>query len=196
MTPRPSPSLSLIAAALLAACGGGGNPLANPDSVANPGQTTGQKLSFIYFQRCINPIYLMPLSVNQNGVVTTNTCASVGCHDDAKGTGGALRLIGAAQPVDLADPANTPDAVRATDMYKNFYSSQGATVIGAPAESRLLAKPLLTTLHGGGRIFFDLDDANAKRIAYWIGRPMPQGQDEFSVAGNSMLSASGECLDQ
>ena len=33
----------------------------------------------------------------------------------------------AAQAVDLADPANTPDAIRATDMYKNFYSAQGAT---------------------------------------------------------------------
>lgn len=188
--------LALIAAAALLCSCGGGNPLSNPDSIANPGQTSGQKLSFIYFQKCVNPIYLLQLPVNQNGVVTTNTCASGGCHDTNTGTGGALRLIGSAPQVDLADPANTPDAVRATDMYKNFYSSQGATVIGAPAESRLLAKPLLTTLHGGGRIFFDLNDANAKRISYWISRPMPQGQDEFSVAGNSMLTSTGECLDQ
>lgn len=187
---------ALAVAALLASCGGG-NPLSNPDSVQNPGQTTGQKLSFIYFQKCINPIYLLQLQVNQNGVVTTNTCSSGGCHDTNTGTGGALRLIGSAATVDLADPANTPDVVRASDMYKNFYSSQGATVIGSPSQSRLLAKPLLTVLHGGGQIFFDLNDPNAKRIAYWIGRPMPQGQDEFSIAGNSMLNpTTGECLDQ
>ena len=187
---------ALVVAALLASCGGG-NPLSNPDSVQNPGQTTGQKLSFIYFQKCINPIYLLQLQVNQNGVVTTNTCSSGGCHDTNTGTGGALRLIGSAATVDLADPANTPDVVRASDMYKNFYSSQGATVIGSPSQSRLLAKPLLTVLHGGGQIFFDLNDPNAKRIAYWIGRPMPQGQDEFSIAGNSMLNpTTGECLDQ
>ncbi len=187
---------AITAAALLASCGGG-NPLSNPDSISNPGQTSGQKLSFIYFQKCINPIYLLQLQVNQNGVITTNTCASGGCHDTNTGTGGALRLVQTAAEVNLADPANTPDAVRATDMYKNFYSSQGATVIGAPAESRLLAKPLLTVLHGGGQIFFDLNDVNAKRIAYWISRPMPQGQDEFSIAGNSMLDpATGACLDQ
>lgn len=187
---------ALAVAALLASCGGG-NPLSNPDSVQNPGQTTGQKLSFIYFQKCINPIYLLQLQVNQNGVVTTNTCSSGGCHDTNTGTGGALRLIGSAASVDLADPANTPDVVRTSDMYKNFYSSQGATVIGSPSQSRLLAKPLLTVLHGGGQIFFDINDPNAKRIAYWIGRPMPQGQDEFSIAGNSMLNpTTGECLDQ
>ena len=187
---------ALAVAALLASCGGG-NPLSNPDTVQNPGQTTGQKLSFIYFQKCIDPIYLLQLQVNQNGVVTTNTCASGGCHDTNTGTGGALRLIGSAQAVDLSNPANTPDVVRTTDMYKNFYSSQGATVIGSPTQSRLLAKPLLLTLHGGGKIFFDVNDPNAKRIAYWIGRPMPQGQDEFSLAGNSMLNpTTGECLDQ
>ena len=54
------------AAALLASCGGG-NPLSNPDSIQNPGQTTGQKLSFIYFQKCVNPIYSLQLQVNQNG---------------------------------------------------------------------------------------------------------------------------------
>lgn len=187
---------ALFAAALLASCGGG-NPLSNPDSVQNPGQTSGQKLSFIYFQKCINPIYELRLQVNQNNVITTNTCASGGCHETNTGTGGALRLIQGAAEVDLTNPANTPDVVRnTTDMYKNFYSSQGATVISAPAESRLLAKPLLTVLHGGGQIFFDLNDPNAKRIAFWISKPMPFGQDEFSIAGNSMLDAGGACLDQ
>ena len=192
---RPAAIASLAAAALLASCGGG-NPLSNPDSIQNPGQTTGQKLSFIYFQKCVNPIYSERLPVNQNGVVTTNTCASGGCHDTNTGTGGALRLIGAAPVIDLSNPANTPEVVRASDMYKNFYSSQGATVIGAPGESRLLEKPMLQVLHGGGQIFFDANDPNAKRISFWISRPMPQGQDEFSIAGNSMLAANGDCLDQ
>ena len=58
-------------------------------------------------------------------------------------------------------------------------------------------RALVLMLHGGGQIFFDLNDVNAKRIAYWISRPMPQGQDEFSIAGNSMLDpATGACLDQ
>lgn len=176
---------AIVAAALLTSCGGG-NPLSNPDSVQNLPGTTGQKLSFIYFQKCINVIYDTPLQVNQNGVISTNTCGSGGCHDTNTGTGGALRVVQQAAPVDLA--ANTADEVRATDMYKNFYSSQGATVIGSPSESRLLAKPLLTVLHGGGQIFLDMQDENARRIAYWIGRPVPQGQDEFSVAGNSMFT--------
>jgi hypothetical protein len=86
-------------------------------------------------------------------------------------------------------------------MYKNFYSSQGSTVIGAPQQSQLLKKPLtLNVLHGGGVIFADQTDANAKLIAYWIGRPMPQGQDEFSSAANSMFTppdpATGTCNSQ
>lgn len=187
---------AIVAAALLASCGGG-NPLSNPDSVANPTSTTGKKLSFIYFQKCVNAIYDTPLQVNQNGVISTNTCGSGGCHDTSTGTGGALRIVQQAQQIDLSDPANTPDAVRATDMYKNFYSSQGATVIGSPSQSRLLAKPLLTVLHGGGQIFLDAQDANAKRIAYWISVPIPDGQDEFSLAGNSMFdSVTGACKDQ
>jgi hypothetical protein len=172
----------------LSACGGG-NPLGNPPSIENPPATGGQKLSFVYFQKCINPIFLAQLQINQGGVVSTNTCASSGCHDNSTGTGGALRVVQSAQAVDLADPANTAEVVRASDMYKNFYSSQGSTVIGAPLQSRLLTKPLtLNVLHGGGVVFADQNDANAKLIAYWIGRPMPQGQDEFSSAADSMFT--------
>ena len=62
-------------------------------------------------------------------------------------------------------------------------------MIGAPLQSRLLTKPLtLNVLHGGGVVFADQNDANAKLIAYWIGRPMPQGQDEFSSAADSMFT--------
>lgn len=190
---------AIAAAALLTSCGGG-NPLSNPDSILNPGQTTGQKLSFIYFQKCINPIFDTPLPFVQGGVTSTNTCASGGCHDTHTGTGGALRIIQQAAQVDLSDPANTPDVIRTTDMYKNFYSAQGATVIGSPSQSRLLAKPLLTVLHGGGQIYGTAQDLNAMRTAYWISRPVPQGQDEFSVAGNSMFTpadpTSGTCNTQ
>ena len=190
-----------LAAALVAGCGGGGNPLTNPPSVQNPPASGGQKLSFVFFQKCINPIFLAQLQINQGGVVSTNTCSSSGCHDNITGTGGALRIVQSAQAVNLADPANTADVVRTTDIYKNFYSSQGSTVIGTPLQSRLLTKPLtLNVLHGGGVVFADQTDANAKLIAYWIGRPMPAGQDEFSNAADSMFTppnpSTGACNSQ
>jgi len=175
----------------LSGCGGseGDNPLDNPSTVKNPTISSGQKLSFVYFQKCIQPIFLAQLQVNQNGVISTNTCAAGGCHDNATGTGGALRLIAGAAPVDMANPANTPDAIRATDMYRNFYSAQGEVVFGAPLSSRLLTKPLtLNVLHGGGVIFLSQSDPNVMLIRYWISRPMPQGQDEFSSAAASMFT--------
>lgn len=191
-----------VAAAVLAsACGGGDNPLGNPPDVSNPPTVGGQKLSFIYFQKCINPIFLAALRVDQGGVISTNTCASGGCHSSVTGTGGALRLSESASMVDLSNPANTPDVVRGQAMYQNFVSSQASTVIGAPTQSRLLTKPLtLNVLHGGGVIFADQNDPNAKLINYWISRPMPQGQDEFSTAASSMFTppdaATGTCNSQ
>jgi hypothetical protein len=183
---------AFIAAGLvcvLAGCGGDENPLDNPPTVQNAPGTGGQKLSFVYFQKCIQPIFLAQLQINQGGVISTNTCAAAGCHDNATGTGGAFRLLGNAQPVDLSNPANTPDAIRATDMYKNFYSAQGEVVFGAPLSSRLLTKPLtLNVLHGGGLIFLSESDPNVMLIRYWISRPMPQGQDEFSSAANGMFT--------
>lgn len=193
-------AMAAVAAALLGGCGGG-NPLSNPPTVQNPASTTGQKLSFEYFQRCINPIYLAELQINQNGVISTNTCASGGCHDNSTGTGGALRIVQSATLVDLSDAANTPEVIRASDMYKNFYSSQGSTIVGSALQSKLLDKPLVEgVLHGGGLIFENVDDPNAKRIAYWINNPMPQSQDEFSAAGASLFTppdpATGECNTQ
>ena len=194
--------MAVLGAALMSGCGGGGgNPLGNPPSVQNPPATGGQKLSFVYFQKCINPIFLAQLQINQGGVVSTNTCASSGCHDNTTGTGGALRVVQNAQAVDLSNLANTPDVVRSTDMFKNFYSSQGSTAIGSPIQSRLLTKPLtLNVLHGGGVVFADQSDANAKLIAYWIARPMPAGQDEFSSAADSMFTpanpSTGACNTQ
>jgi hypothetical protein len=199
MTMPASPYRRTLAAVLLttlglAACGGG-SPLDNPETLGNPPGVGGQKLSFVYFQKCINPILLAQLQINVNGVLSTNTCAGSGCHDNTSGTGGALRIVPTATEVDLADPANTADVVRATDIYKNFYSSQGEVVFGAPNSSRLLTKPmLLNVLHGGGLIFETAQDPNVKLIRYWIGRPMPQGQDEFSSAANSMFDPqTGAC---
>lgn len=189
--------------ALLAACGGGGNsnPLDNPPVVNNPAGTSGQKLSFVYFQKCINPIFLAQLQVSSGGTTSVNTCASSGCHDDVSGTGGAFRVVQGAAQVDLSNPANTPDAVRTSDMYRNFYSAQGSVVIGDPSHSRLLTKPLVRgVLHGGGLIFLDDNDPNARLIQYWISRPVPQGADEFSPTAANMFTpadpATGTCNTQ
>jgi hypothetical protein len=189
MTLRPILIATLAAA--LAACGGG-SVLDNAPTIANPAGTSSSRLSFAYFQRCIDPIFLAQLS-GPGG--STNTCASGGCHDTVTGTGGALRVIPGATAVDLSDPANTPDVVRLSDMYKNFYSSQGVTVIGTPAQSRLFQKPLLlNVLHGGGQIFASAQDPNAGLIAYWISHPLP---DEFSSAADTLFDATtGACKTQ
>ncbi len=199
---RPSRSAAACLLALgLAACGGdGSNPIGNPPEVSNPVGVTGQKLSFAYFQKCINPIFVARLQINIGGSISTNTCAGSGCHDNTTGTGGALRVVANAQLVDLTNPANTPDVIRASDMYKNFYSAQGSVVIGSPTQSRLLAKPLvLNVLHGGGLIFEDLQDPNARLMQYWMTHPAPNGQDEFSTATYSMFTPadlSGTCNTQ
>jgi len=178
MTPRRSLTRASAAAAaalasLLAGCGGGG-ALDNPDDVRNPGVVGGQKLSFVYFQRCINPVLNTPLPVLINGTTTINTCAAAGCHDNGTGTGGALRLFGAAADVALN---LAPEAIRQSDMYKNFYSSLGESVVGSPEQSRMLNKPLVRgVLHGGGLIFTSPDDPSARLIRYWISRPVPAGR--------------------
>jgi hypothetical protein len=193
--------LVVAAAGGLAGCGGGDNPFGNPPTIENPLGTGGRKLSFVYFQKCINPIFLARLQINQNGQLSTNTCAASGCHDNTSGTGGAFRVLPTALAVDLANPANTPDVVRTADMYKNFYSAQGEVIPGDPLQSRLVNKPLLrNVLHGGGLIFDSVSDDKLRLIEYWINRPMPQGQDEFSTAANTMFDngdpASGNCNTQ
>ena len=183
---------SLATGALLAAlagCGGSSNPLDNPPSLSNPAAASGQHLSYAYFQKCINPIFLAQLAIQVNGKTSVNTCAGSGCHDSSTGTGGAFRVFPGAPVLDVTDPATTPELIRASDMYKNFYSAQGEVVIGSSAQSRLLAKPLLMgVLHGGGLIFPSEDDPNAKLIKYWLSHPAPQGQDEFSTATYSMFT--------
>ncbi|HEX5687091.1 MAG TPA: hypothetical protein VFY73_24010 [Ideonella sp.] len=191
---------SLVAAALLGACGGG-NPLDNPDDVQNPPGSSGRKLAYAYFQRCIFPIFLAQLPVHNGPPGATNTCAGGGCHDDTTGTGGALRVIRGATPLDVTDAANTPDVIRASDMYKNYYSAQGVTIPGESVHSRLLAKPLLLNmLHGGGQIFENEEDQNAKLIQFWIDHPAPRDQDEFSPATYGMFNPpdpnTGTCRTQ
>lgn len=171
---------------VLAACGGG-NPLDNPDSVSNPATSgDGRALSFVYFQACVQPVLSNPVP----GPGGANTCAGAGCHDSRTGTGGALRLDGAAAAVDLSQPVAQ---LRSTAMYRNFVSAQGVTVIGNASGSLLLAKPRLAgVLHGGGLIFSGDSDAT-RRLTFWISRPMPAGQDEFSAAGLALLGADGAC---
>src|SRR5438132_1580663 len=90
-------SLVGLAALALASCGGSSNPIDNPTTVVNyPGTLTGQKLSFAYFQKCINPIFLAQLQIQLNGTTSTNTCAGSGCHASDTGTGGAFRVVPAA----------------------------------------------------------------------------------------------------
>jgi hypothetical protein len=179
----------------LAACGGGDNPLGNPPTVINTPGGSGQSLSFVYFQKCVNPVLVAQLSLPAGG---TGSCASSGCHDNANGTGGAFRMqAGAAFVNDLSDSA----AVRLTEMYRNFYSAQGSTVIGAAASSRLVTKPLVQgVLHGGGVIFDNTNDPNLRLLQYWISRPMPAGQDEFSNAAAAMFTpadpTTGSCNTQ
>jgi len=181
-----------LAAAALPGCGGG-NPLGNPPDVVNgPGVASG-KLSFVYYQRCIETIVQAELDVDIGGVVSKNSCAGSGCHDNVNGTGGAFRVVRDAAPVDLADPSNTPDLIRASDLYKNFYSAQGEVLVGNPGGSRLLNKPLVRgVLHGGGLIFGSADDANAKRIAFWIDSPVGQAQDEFSLTAAERMFDNGD----
>jgi hypothetical protein len=193
-------SVAATLSVTLAGCGGG-SPADNPATINNPTQQGGSYLSYAYFQRCINPIFLAQLQTQLNGTTSTNTCAGAGCHDTTTGDGGALRLVPGAQIVDVTNLANTPTVIRATDMYKNFYSAQAAAVIGSPTQSRLLNKPMLRgVLHGGGLIFLDINDPNAVLISYWISHPAPQGQDEFSTATYSMFAGNdpmnGACKTQ
>ena len=190
-----------VAAALLAGCGGGGgNPLSNPDSVENPsGSVAGRKLSYAYFQFCINPIFNADLQVNINGNVSTNKCASSGCHDSVTGNGGSFRLVGSATNGTVTATTDAErTALRATPMYKNYYSAQGSTVVGSVALSNLLNKPrVFRVLHAGGTIFLDAADPNVKLIEYWITHPTPSTGDEFDNSASMFTGGvpqAGACI--
>lgn len=173
-------ALGWALALALSGCGGGGsNPLDNPPNITNPPADAGQKLSFAFYQKCINPLFLEPLPIQ--GTSVTNTCAAGGCHDVNTGSGGAFRINPRATEVTLGA---TPDAaaIRLTDMYRNFKSTQGQVVFAEPTASRLINKPLVrNVLHGGGRIFLDDSDPKVRLLLYWMSRPAPQGLDEFNA---------------
>ncbi len=173
----------------LAGCGGSGNPLDNPSTLQNGPLASNQRLAFAYFQYCVFPIFNLQLPIQfANGQTAVNTCAASGCHDNTNGTGGAFRVIPNAAPIDLTDPANTTDIIRASDMYKNFFSAQGEVVFGSTMQSRILAKPMVNgVLHGGGLIFANAQDANARKIQYWINNPV-NGQSEFSPTTFNMFT--------
>jgi hypothetical protein len=183
---RPARRLPLAVASAtafaVAACGGG-NALDNsPDVVNTPGGGS-QSLSFVYFQECVNPVLVAQLALPAGG---TGSCAASGCHDNANGTGGAFRMQGSAAPVDVASVGE--DAARLTEMYRNFFSAQGSSVVGAPTTSKMLSKPLVQgVLHGGGQIFADANSPEARLLAYWISRPLP---NEFNAA-DSMFTPTG-----
>ena len=152
MTVLRRTALSIALLGTLAACGGSSNPLGNPPVVMNPDIAQGnQHLSFAYFQKCINPIFLAQLPIQ--GASTSNTCAGAGCHDTVTGTGGAFRVVTAAQPLDLSRSGqHRPTSIRATDIYKNFYSAQG--LVRRRRRQRRAAwsssRCVLDVLHGGG----------------------------------------------
>jgi hypothetical protein len=154
----------------LVGCGGG---------VSNQEVVGGQKLSFNYFQKCVNPILRTQLPIP--GTTLSNTCAAGGCHDTVSGIGGALRLSAGAADVVVGTPPDTA-TIHATDMYKNFLSAQGQVNFNDPTQSRLLTKPLVQgVLHGGGRVFLSDQDPNVQLIQYWMTHPAAEGQDEFSM---------------
>lgn len=186
--------------ASLAGCGGGGNPLDNADTIDNPSSTGGRRLSFLYFQYCVNPIFDLLLPVRDpvtHQITSNNTCSSSGCHAAGVSTGGALTLEAGALP--LAYPTTGPlaqadiDALRAgRSIYRNFVSAQAVVVIGSPAQSLLINKPRVNNvLHGGGVIFETDSDPHVQTIRFWLQRPMPEGQDEFSRSLESSMFAGG-----
>jgi len=183
---------------MLAACGGSGSdPLANPPTVTNTVAGQGQRLSYAYFQYCVNPIFDAKLPIVLSGEGVVNTCSNASCHNNVTGHGGAFRVSPTAQAVSLAQSTS---AIEAADIYKNFLSAQGETIIGAPDQSLILNKPLVrNVLHGGGLVLSGLPDQYItsqfiadkdpiKLLEYWISNPMPAGEDEFSPAGYTLFT--------
>jgi len=179
-------------------CGGSGDPLDNPPTVTEASGGAGQSLSFAYFQQCVNPIFLAALPNPLNNGATTNTCSSAGCHDDATGRGAAFRIVPTATPVPTsggsANFTQTEAQIETTDMYKNFLSTQGMVIVGNPAESLLINKPLTRgVLHGGGLIFANDQDPNIKQMEFWISNPLPAGEDEFGASASSLFVNGTAC---
>jgi hypothetical protein len=182
--------LAVGAVAVLAVGCGSTDPV--DTSEGPPGGT----LCFDYFQRCVNPVFTttLPLDQNNDGFFeTVNTCAASGCHLNPGSAGGSLKIDPNAQVVDLSDPLNTPDVVRATTMYGNFLSAKGASDLNTPRQSFLLKKPLVEVLHGGGRVFASENDSSAQQFLYWISNRVPQGANEFSSQCAALFAPGNAC---
>ena len=76
----------------------------------------------------------------------------------------------------------------------------GVLVFGVPVFFGSRLYPAVGVLHGGGLIFPNENDPNAKLIKYWISHPAPLGQDEFSTAAYTMFTpndpVTGTCNTQ
>jgi hypothetical protein len=179
-------SVFAAAALLLASCGGS-SPLDNPPDVNNGGSggTNGNRLSFSYFQKCVNPIVTTAVDPNKN-------CANAGCHGP-NGAGAAYRALIAAADVPLPVGAGQAETVRQTeDMYKNFRSAAGQATLTNVALSSLLTKPLNTVIHRGGQIFPNASVTEAQIIRFWISNPVPATDDEFSASIDHILFSNGD----
>lgn len=166
--------------------------------VENPPGRSGNTLCFAYYQQCINPIFdrLRPIDQEPYGSIDGDQfCSASGCHHAEHGTAGAFRTYPNAALIAPLDPAaiiNLPPNLT-PNMYKNFLSAQGAVYFGSPDESRLITKPLVEVIHGGGQVFFGRQETDVQHILYWIERPAPAGKDEFCDECNDLFDVGNTC---
>jgi len=122
----------------------------DPSSVAD--------LCMNIFSLCVNPILQGPIGA------ATVSCANSSCHTSG-GSGGGFILIQNA-------------ALNSTDEAFNFNSAQAFVNAANPAQSKLLAEPLVGDAgvasvgsHGGGDIFSSTSASCYREIANWASTP-------------------------
>lgn len=190
-----------LASLALGGCGGDAGPTELPP-IANPDTPPGPRLSYAYFQRCVYPILTTPIVLNTgNGVTRITTCSASGCHGDAPGTGGALKIEPVASPLQLLNPLVTVADIRASPMYRSFLSAERQARPRNPDLSPLVTKPLEQNIaHVGGKNFNDALDPGMRRILYWINNPAGDAQDEFNPSTYAMFTPAnpdvGNCNTQ
>ena len=151
------------------------NPLDNPPTVSNP--TAHRQTSSCpspTSRSCINPIFLAQLPIHsatarldqhlrRRRVATTTPTAPaarfVSCPTRSRSTS--------------PNPANTPDVIRASDMYKNFYSAQGDGGDRlADAEPRCSPSRWCNgVLHGGGLVFETAQRSRTRKLIAVLDQP-------------------------
>ena len=92
-------------------------------------------------------------------------------------------LLLRSDPIRGSDVEEIPQDGEAPTDYVNRVTLEKARVGAVRARERGLAPGLVLAA----------DSEAARRIAFWIARPMPPGQDEFSVAGLALLGTDGGC---